>query len=109
MAVYLANACAAGNESSPITVVGSNYSSLAAARSVEARFVPIIPGMENESWIRYLGQGFFRNLSSADGKEGADAISPQDEGVDWEESPVAKGKTGFLLEFLESTGFSPLR
>lgn len=109
MAVYLARACAAGNESASITVVGSNYSSLSAARSVEARFLPIIPGREDECWKNIIhGGASLEALLGDEGQERGGAASPEARGA-WRKCIPAMDLSGLLFGFLESSGSFPLR
>ncbi len=109
MALYLSRACAGGYGSVPITVIGSNHSSLSAARSVEARFLPILPGRENECWTE-IGRNCLsqQNLEEEAGPAEGDREAISESSIP--AGPLVFPDTGtLLLEFLESVGAHPLR
>jgi len=55
---YLRNALKNGYDSGPILVIGTTGLAWQAAQSVGARFYPVMPGAEEESW-KYLAEEFF--------------------------------------------------
>ncbi|MFZ2635980.1 MAG: hypothetical protein WAZ99_06380 [Rectinemataceae bacterium] len=52
MAEYLRSALEAGYDTVPLLVIGSCRSTWIASQSASARFYPIVPGKEAESWLR---------------------------------------------------------
>lgn len=57
-AAYLRTALKNGYDNSPILVIGTTSIAWQAAQGVGARFYPILPGAEEESW-RHLSEHFF--------------------------------------------------
>lgn len=126
--VYLMKACSGGFGSVPITVIGSSHATLAAARAVEARFLPVLPGKENESWrsIRSIFENTRESFAPDDGDDrilalaatlsgepGKDSrashragfahASPHDGSNEYEEAAASlDGASNLLSQFMQS-------